>query len=186
MDLFKHNLSNDVIICAAYIQVLFKNDEGIETIVYEISKQNFGLVSQLFKNVVQQEKKGIPVSKNLRQLAKTNIHPYLKTLVSSLISGSLISENLTTLVKSVLQDKKIETDRLIHRIDTMSTWFVLIPFLPIALSLMDLINGTLHELPIDVGIQFDKIFTENIKSLVLLVAGVIFLALMIILKEKKK
>ena len=53
MSLFKHNLENDVLLSSEYIKVLLKNNEGIETIAYEISKKKFGKVSSLFRKILK-------------------------------------------------------------------------------------------------------------------------------------
>jgi hypothetical protein len=183
MTLFKYTLENQVLLSAEYAKVLLKNNQGVETIVYELSKKDFGAVSRLCRNLLKNEST-TPVHKNLKQLAKGTGNPFIKSFASALVSGSHAQRDLTLLAKNIVADKRLETDRLIKRIDIIGMWLILIPFVPVILIMIDLFNATIGIVPQEFG--FSAIHLSNFFKIgVLAVASVALLAFMIFLRIRK-
>jgi hypothetical protein len=184
MTLFKYTIENHVLLSAEYTKVLLKNNEGIETIVHELSKKDFGVVSRLCRNLLRNEKT-IPVHKNLKQLSKGKGNPYVKSFVSALISGSHAQRDLTSLAKNIVADKRIETDRLIKRLDVISMWLMLIPFVPIILTIIDVFNSTLEIVPQEFGFGFLHI-SNLFKIGILSAVGAVLIGIVMFLRLRKR
>ena len=184
MTLFKYTLENHVLLSTEYAKVLLKNNQGIETIIYELSKKDFGVVSRVCRSLLKNESI-IPVHKGLKQLAKGTGNPYVKSFASALISGSHAQRDLTLLAKNIVADKRLETDRLIKRIDIIGMWLILIPFVPVILTMIDLFNATIGDVPQEIG--FDALQLSNVFKIgVLATASAALIGFMLFLRMRKR
>jgi hypothetical protein len=180
MGLFQHNVSNDILLSIEYVKLLLKNNKGSETIVYELARQNFGEVSNHFKKIIS--KKNVSIFDALKN-SKT--HPYIKELCLAIIASRISKQKLSNLSKKVIEDKETETKAIAKNIDAASNWFILLPFVPVLMILIDLLNTTFQSLPVESGLT-NIVIPEEIKPIILAVGLVVLVTLILSLKIKEK
>lgn len=182
----RHALGDDVIISSEYIKVMFKNHEGIETVVYELANRKLGKVSKLFKGVLRQEDKGQPVRESLKQLSKQNINSYLKRLVSALVAESKVEQNLAELSEMIVSDRNLEVERLTRRLELVSDFLLFLPHIALLIPLIDIFNGALSGMPEDTGLGIASLaIPEIVKPVALVLAAVVITGLVIVLRVRK-
>jgi hypothetical protein len=178
-------LGEDVIVASEYARILFKNQEGLETVAYELSRARLGKISRVFRSVIRKEKNGIPVRKSLEKLSHSDHHPYIKRFASHMAAETHIEVNLAQLSDSVMVDENLSIERLTRRLELVSNAMLLLPHVPILLPLIDLVNNSLTQMPEESGLAFDTLIPEGAKLVLLLGVAAALILLMILLRIRK-
>ncbi|MFH0874520.1 MAG: hypothetical protein V1859_01165 [archaeon] len=178
----------DIILACEYAKLLIINNEGVETIAYEFSKRKLGRVSLLFKKVISDEKKGIPVAQSLDKLSEDkNTESRMKLLISSINSGKNGLSKMTEISKDIVRQNEIIAKKQIERIEFLSNWLVIIALSPIIIVVIDLFNKTMGNSPsTDIVNLSSLVIPEMLKPILLGIGTIIICSVLIILGLTKK
>lgn len=188
MTLFKHNLGNDILLSSQYASLLFKSNEALETVIFELAKKDFGKVSAICKRIIKDEGKGKSIEKNIERLSQSKIHPQLKSFMAALLGGSMSHQQLSEISKDIISGKKRFIEGLMKKTDTATDWFLYLPFVPIILIMKDMIVSIFSNLPADMvifhyGEQFNAFF---LNSIILVIAAFSLTFIIFIMRYKKE
>jgi hypothetical protein len=179
-------LGEEVIVASEYARILFKSQEGLETISHELAHARLGRISRIFRRVLKQDKEGTPVKKSLKSLAQTRVHPYVKRFVSSLVAEKNIDRNLAQLSDTIISDENISVERLTRRIEVVSNALLLLPHVPILLPLVDVVNDALSQIPEESGMSsLSFAIPDSFKAGALIVAALIVIGILVLVRLRK-
>ena len=175
-------LPDDVLIASQHVSAMLKNKEGVETVMLELSKAKLGKVSRLFRRTVKQKK--LSARKNLERLSRSHIHPYLKRLTAALASEDKVETHVHDLAKLVISDRGMATASLKRRIDSVTNWLLLVPFVTLLLPVIAVYNNTLADIPQDAGISIAAVPGVLQTWMLIIAAGVIVFILLALMIRK--
>jgi hypothetical protein len=149
---FTHSAEEDIILAVNYIRVNLKQGKNIDSVIRDIADKRFGKVSRLFRKAIAT---GKPARSALLELSKKKMHPGLKEFVSCLMNDYRDFNRLSySLVMTLSKDKKSDLDSSTRKLDSIANWLVMMPLLPVAVLIIDLLNSTIGQIPPEAGLSF--------------------------------
>jgi hypothetical protein len=175
---------HDLIIASIYASTLLKSNNGIETISYELSQKNLGSVSKVFKKIIRDEKKGIPVKEGIERLANSKQDLHIKSFAAALLLND--QTNFYEMITESINDKKIKMEDLLERVSILSNWLVILTLAPLGILLIEFFNMTMASYPGDLtGFNMNAfIIPDPAKPIILLISAAALIILCMLYKLK--
>ena len=172
----------DIIISSIYAQTLLDTNQGIESIIYDLSKKDIGEVSRVCRRITEEEKKGISVKEGLQKFVKSNASPAIKSFFNALLLNN--QKQFEELMNSIVEKEKLNTEVRAERISLLANVLVIMSLMPMAIILIDFFNITMASAPLDGGssVISSAFIPEEIKKVVLLISGAIILFLSMMMR----
>jgi len=181
--IFFTSLEEEILLSLAYFKVGFKCRKSLEDIAGEIAEENFGRVSRMFRKALRHE---MPLAKYLKGYAEEASNILLKEFITAILSEPKQFQKLYVhITTSIQNNQKPFYEDLSRRVDALGNWFLMMPLLPMAVVIMDLINKTFAEIPPEAGLNFPQtMFSDGLKITVIIV-GAITVCIVIMMPKVK-